>query len=96
MADKRERVELVLPNGNTVKVGSHMIEMMSRFGAVPVSSRSIKTPPKELLNMPAPRKVVLPTLEDVRVIEPAVPVEVDYPVDPVNEPVVKKPVRRKK
>ena len=76
MANKKNRVEVVLPNGNTIWVGEHMLKDLSRFGAVLATSRSIKTPPKELLNMPAPRKVILPTLTETKVIEP---VEDPYP-----------------
>ena len=100
---------MVLPNGNTIMVGEHMVKELARFGAVLSTARSIKTPPRELLNMPAPRKVVLPTLETTKVIEPApevipAPIQADYPsapepiqpdtVQPVI-PEVKKVVKKK-
>ncbi len=64
MATKEKKVEMEI-NGKIVRVSEHMVPDLMRFGATQ-TKRSIKDPPKELLNMPPPKKVILPSdkLED--------------------------------
>lgn len=64
MATKEKKVELEI-NGKIVRASEHMVPDLMRFGATQ-TRRSIKDPPKELLNMPPPKKVILPSdkLED--------------------------------
>ena len=110
MATKVNKVEMILKNGNPILVAEHMVKELTRFGASLAISRSIKTPPRELLNMPQPRKVVIPALAETKVIEPApIPASIPepqaqypdnpepdtvQPIEPIKK-VVKKSKRRK-
>ena len=83
---KQKKVEVEI-NGKKFMVAEHMVPDMIKFGASQ-TKRTVKNPPKELLNMPAPKTVILP---ENPVVEAPV---LDLP-DP-NEIVVPKTKGRKK
>jgi hypothetical protein len=81
MAEKKVEVEI---NGKILRVPEHLVNDMAKFGAT-LTKRTIKNPPKELLNMPEPRKVVLPPVEPPKLDLPD-----PYPAEPVAEVIVVK------
>jgi hypothetical protein len=95
--EKKVEVEI---RGHKIMVAEHMLEDLARFG-ITTGRRNIRDIPRELLNMPEPKRVILPGKPiEVPVIPVEVPVKtievIPTPViEPVIEPVIKTKAVRK-
>jgi hypothetical protein len=90
--EKKVEVEI---RGHKIMVAEHMLEDLARFG-ITTGRRNIRDIPRELLNMPEPKRVILPGKPiEVPVIPIEVPVKtIEVIPTPVIEPVKPKAVRK--
>jgi len=91
METKEKKVEVEI-NGKILRIPEHMLGDIMKFGATQ-TKRIVKNPPKELLVMPLPKKLVLPRAEIKREYAelPNEPTEVIEPIGPIEPPEPEKP-----
>ena len=90
--EKRVEVEI---NGKKLRVLEHLVPDMMKFGAS-LTKRSVKEPPRELLNL-VPKKVVIPAEKPIEKPVEDFPAPIEAVVPDLELPVKvrKTPVRSK-